>query len=75
MQSGSKSDGFATNMRGAEAETRTYDPPRFLEKGEEIMAFHLGSTVVLLLESRAALMEGMTPGRELRVGDAIAEPG
>lgn len=62
-----------TNRRGARAETRRYEPPIVVARGEEVMAFHLGSTVVCLLEpGRARLSDGLEPGREIRLGDFIA---
>src|SRR5690606_37874720 len=39
-----------TNRPGARPESRHYEPPVRLERGAELMAFHLGSTVVLLFE-------------------------
>jgi phosphatidylserine decarboxylase len=51
---------------------RRYDPPVAIRAGGEIMAFHLGSTVVLLFERGVELLEGMIPGREVRVGERIA---
>jgi hypothetical protein len=35
------------------------------------MAFHLGSTIVLLTERRATIEPGMIAGREVRMGDVI----
>jgi len=67
--------GFTTNRRDALAETRTYDPAPFVERGQEIMAFHLGSTVILLLEPRVRLGDGVVPGREVRLGEPLAAPG
>ena len=34
---------------------RFYDPPLALEPGDALMAFHLGSTVILLVTSRDGL--------------------
>jgi len=68
--------GGVTNRRGAAAETRSYDPPVPVRKGEEIMAFHLGSTVVLVLEpGRAELTPGLAIGDEVRLGQAIIRLG
>jgi hypothetical protein len=36
------------------------------------MAFHLGSTVVLLIERSLTIASGMVPGREVRMGDILA---
>jgi phosphatidylserine decarboxylase len=62
-----------TNRRRAPLATRDYDPPVRVARGEEIMAFHLGSTVVLLLEPAApALVPALRAGQEVRVGDALS---
>lgn len=67
-------DGWVTNVRGARAETRIYDPPPRLRQGDELMAFHLGSTVVLLVEAeRAQLVYGLAPGLEVRLGTLLAQ--
>lgn len=70
-------DGMAwiTNRRKGPPEERAYDPPVRVERGAEIMAFHLGSTVVLLVEpGRVAPTDACAPGREVRLGDALAVP-
>lgn len=36
------------------------------------MAFHLGSTVVLLFPPGVALEPGLAPGQEVRVGQVVA---
>lgn len=64
--------GWASNRRGGVAVERRYDPPVRLAKGAELMAFHLGSTVVLLFERGVELAPELSPGRELRLGQAIA---
>lgn len=58
------------NRRGAALETRTYDPPRRVTQGEEIMAFHLGSTVVLLMQE-GVRPEPLRAGMEVRLGDVL----
>lgn len=64
---------WRTNVRGAVGETRTYEPAIPVRIGDEIMAFHLGSTVVLAIEpGRAVLADGLVPGGEVRAGDPIA---
>lgn len=66
--------GWVANRRGAAAGTRRYDPPVRVRQGDEIMAFHLGSTVVLLFEpERVALGPELRAGREVRLGEALAE--
>jgi phosphatidylserine decarboxylase len=63
----------ATNRRGAKAATRTYDPPVSVNRGDELLTFHLGSTVILLFEpGRVAWTESTIPGSEVRLGQAIA---
>ena len=64
---------WRTNVRGAAAETRRYDPPIRVRAGDEIMAFHLGSTVVMLFEARRArLLSSLETGAEIRAGSPIA---
>jgi phosphatidylserine decarboxylase len=71
--SGQENVDWVTNRKGLEAETRTYDPPKLVAIGDEIMAFHLGSTVVLLFESGAVdLFGAVAPGVEVKVGQPIA---
>jgi phosphatidylserine decarboxylase len=54
---------------------RTYEPPLDIARGDEIMAFHLGSTIVLLLEPRLFRLEpGLRQGAEVRLGEGIAQP-
>ena len=67
-------EGLVTNRRGARAETRVYHPPVKLGRGEPLMAFHLGSTVVLLFERRLALDGALEPGRDIRLGAALGRP-
>lgn len=59
-----------TNRRRSEPESRSYDPPRPVRQGDEIMAFHLGSTVVMLVEPgpRSTVP---APGSEVRLGDVL----
>jgi phosphatidylserine decarboxylase len=56
--------------RGTAAETRRYDPPRAVAQGDEIMAFHLGSTIVVLFEPGPCLT-APAPGTEIRLGTVI----
>ena len=58
--------------RAGAAETREYAPAPRVARGDEIMAFHLGSTVVLLVEpGRLELLPGAAPGIETHVGGAL----
>lgn len=63
---------WVTNRRGARPTTRRYDPPVSVRRGDEIMAFHLGSTVVLLFEpGRVALATDLRPGYPVTLGERI----
>lgn len=63
---------WVTNRSGAEAATRVYDPPVRVRQGDEIMTFHLGSTVVLLFEpGRVTLDPDLGPGSPVRAGTAL----
>jgi phosphatidylserine decarboxylase len=62
------------NRRRAAGDVRRYDPPKRVAQGDEIMAFHLGSTVVLLLEPRVRL-EAPPPGTEVKLGRVLARLG
>lgn len=64
--------GWATNRPGAVAADHHYEPPVELRMGDELMAFHLGSTVVLLTEPGGlALREGLAPGGAVRLGEGV----
>lgn len=65
--------GAVTNLRQRrQREVRRYDPPREVARGDEIMAFNLGSTVILVWDGQgpppAATLE---PGEEVRLGQPI----
>lgn len=63
-----------TNRRRVTLATHRYDPPVRVERGSEIMAFHLGSTVVLLLEPGCAPMRRtLATGGDVRLGDPLTE--
>lgn len=71
--SGARGEGWVTNRPGgAAAESRRYDPPVAMSQGAELMAFHLGSTIVMLTERRMQLDPAMTAGREVRMGVILA---
>lgn len=64
---------WVTNRRGLAPSTHRYDPPVELPLGAELMAFHLGSTVVLLLEPDApALRPDLRPGQPVALGALLA---
>jgi phosphatidylserine decarboxylase len=65
--------GWATNRHGVGPATRRYAPPVPMEIGEELMAFHLGSTVVMLIEpGRLELAAELMPGAAVRLGAEVA---
>ena len=67
--------GWVTNRRPPGERRREYRPPLTVARGQEIMAFHLGSCVILLLERQSyEWLPGLTPGGEIRLGDALARP-
>lgn len=61
-----------TKRTARRPESRRYTPPRLVQQGDEIMAFHLGSTVVLLVEHDAIFDPLLAPGVDVRVGQPIA---
>jgi len=66
---GGSPEGSVTNLRGRRSpDRRSYSPPLPIERGEELMAFHLGSTIVLLLSSET---EQLTLHPELREGEEV----
>lgn len=62
--------GSVANRPGVIEETRRYDPPLPLRQGDEIMAFHLGSTVIMLVEPGTQLV-APAPGAEVRLGTVL----
>lgn len=61
----------ATGMRRGE-----YAPPRPVRKGDELGAFEMGSTVILVFEpGRVRLAERLVAGARVRVGEAIGGRG
>jgi phosphatidylserine decarboxylase len=63
----------ATRRRGRVADSRRYDPPLAVDAGEELMAFHLGSSLVVLFEAGRVLLDPrIVVDGEVRVGDPLA---
>jgi len=61
-----------TNLAGATLQKHDYPQPIAVEKGSELGAFEMGSTVILLFEpGRVALASRLAPGERVRVGEAI----
>lgn len=66
---------WVTNRSDVLPRERAYAPPVPVGRGDELMAFHLGSTVVLLTEpSKLELLDRCTPGTEVRLGALLARP-
>ncbi len=68
---------WVSNRRDAPARERArrYTPPVPIARGAELMAFHLGSTVVLLFQRDAIeLTPACRPGLEVRLGETLAAP-
>jgi phosphatidylserine decarboxylase len=63
-----------TNVARARPAHRDYDVPVPVEKGQELGAFEMGSTVILLFEpGKVRLAERLVQGARVRVGEAIGE--
>jgi phosphatidylserine decarboxylase len=61
-----------TNLPGAGAQSRDYATPIPVTKGQELGAFEMGSTVILLFEpGRVDLAPSLVPGARVRVGEPI----
>lgn len=70
--SGSGRDSWVSNRRVFAPFRQTYDPPIAVPTGGEIMAFHLGSTVVLLFHAGVELRADLVPGAEVKLGEVVA---
>jgi phosphatidylserine decarboxylase len=61
-----------TNRAWARAQARDYETPVPVEKGQELGAFEMGSTVILLFEpGRVRLEARLTAGARVKVGEQI----
>jgi phosphatidylserine decarboxylase len=58
--------------RGRPGPRVRFAAPRRVRKGEELGAFHLGSTVILLFEPGKVKLGPISVGQVVRLGDAIA---
>jgi phosphatidylserine decarboxylase len=65
-----------TDQAGARGvQAGRYDPPRPVEKGAELGAFEMGSTVILVFApGRVKLDARLVPGARVRVGEPIGGP-
>lgn len=66
-------DASLVTNRGKEPVHKQYAPPIRLNKGEELGTFHMGSTVVMLLEPGTVKAVLPSPGQELKMGEALVE--
>jgi phosphatidylserine decarboxylase len=67
--------GWVSNRKDDLPRERCYDPPVPVARGAELMAFHLGSTVVLLFPAGTLELDpGCRPGEEVRLGRLLARP-
>jgi phosphatidylserine decarboxylase len=63
---------WVTNRPGVSGITHEYEPSVAVARGDEIMAFHLGSTVVLLFEPGSFELDpGVEPDGLIRLGEPI----
>ena len=75
-RAGEGETGWVTNVKGGQPARHDYDPAVAVEQGDELMAFHLGSTVVLLLEpGRVGLDAAIAPGAPVRLGMPLGRGG
>jgi phosphatidylserine decarboxylase len=64
--------GGVSNRPRARPATRRYEPALTVSRGEELMTFHLGSSVVLLFErGTVSLVTDVPPGGAVRVGQPL----
>jgi phosphatidylserine decarboxylase len=64
-----------TNARGGRHVRRDYETPIPVEKGQELGAFEMGSTVILMFEPRRVRLDArLAAGARLRVGERIGGP-
>lgn len=70
--SGTGKEAWVTNRREPAPLERRYDPPITIAREDEIMAFHLGSTIVMLMEPGVDLRPDLAPGADVRVGEPIS---
>jgi phosphatidylserine decarboxylase len=64
---------FTGNRRGAGPMRLNFDPPVSVGKGDEIAAFEMGSTVVLIFSPGSAQLREFSPGELVRVGQTIGK--
>jgi phosphatidylserine decarboxylase len=60
-----------TNIKGQLRADLSYDPPHAVQKGAELGAFELGSTVIIVGEPGRISLEELAPGRAVKMGQRI----
>lgn len=63
--------GISTTFSESGAPYQRFDPPITVRKGQEIAAFNLGSTVILVLPAAGVELVDLATGQELRVGQVL----
>lgn len=64
-------DSLRTNEKGGQRRSVQYDPPHVVQKGAELGAFELGSTVIVIAEPGRVKLEGLNVGDVVRMGQRI----
>jgi len=64
---------LTTNRRGAGPMRLNFDPPLSVGKGDELAAFEMGSTVVLIFSPGSLKLRQFSPGELVRVGQTIGK--
>lgn len=63
---------LVTNQRGnRQPQTRRYEPPLVVCKGDELGVFEMGSTVIVLFQEAAIRLTNPTPGSPIRMGHSL----
>ena len=59
-----------TNMGASKIDKKVYDVPKQLERGDELGVFEMGSTVVLITESKVSLSD-LPVGTAVKMGQSL----
>jgi phosphatidylserine decarboxylase len=74
---GPRGRGVTNRAKRSRSDERSYDPPLEVGAGDEIMRFHLGSTVVLLMtpagEGGISLHPRLSEGQEILLGSPLLD--
>ena len=60
-----------TNQRNQTRMERRYDPPHLIQKGGELGAFELGSTVVIIAEPGRLQLKDLREGQTVLMGEGL----